>query len=114
MLHTCFVRGLLAPVTEELTRIEEPLRIEHVLQAAHQKHGFGPMFAKERVLLADADAVFAGAGATDGKCVLNYRLVDLAGACPGALIAGGRTKKTWKLPSPTWPRMGAISPASST
>jgi hypothetical protein len=57
------------------------------------------------------DPMLAGAGAADRQRKVDHRLVDRPRPFPGFLVVGRRMKKTWKLPSPTWPRMGANRPA---
>ena len=64
--------------------------------------------------LALADAVLAGAGAVHGERALDQPLQKRLGALrPRSASSRSISSDMWKLPSPTWPTIGATRPLSS-
>src|SRR3954447_10566793 len=63
-----------------LSRIEDILRIERLLQRAHRVDGFRPEFSHEVFLLALPDAVLAGAGAAHGLRALHQPMHEFFAA----------------------------------
>ena len=68
-----------------------------------------PSSAGEIFHLALADAVLAGAGAVHGERALDQALDEGLGARELVGVAMSTSRVRWKLPSPTWPTIGAMS-----
>src|SRR3546814_1724610 len=65
--------------SHDLAGVQQSLRIESLLDRAHDGHGLGAVFLFEIADLAVADAVLAGAGAAHGQGAADEAVVDLAG-----------------------------------
>ena len=60
--------------------------------------------------LAATDAVLAGARAAHRLGPGDHAIVERTGARHLVRIVGSNSTTTWKLPSPTWPTIGAVRP----
>ena len=68
------------------------------------------VLGREILHLALADAVLAGAGAVHGERALDQPLDEGLGALrPPSASSMSTSSVRWKLPSPTWPTIGATS-----
>jgi hypothetical protein len=91
-------------ISEDLAGIEQVLRVDRALDQPHHVDRVA-QFLDQPVLLAEADAVLAGAGAVHRERALDQLVVDRLDLVPSRAAFGSIEKITWKLPSPTWPRI---------
>ena len=95
-----------------LARVHDAGRVERHLDRPHYLDGIAEL-APAAFDLAGADAVLAGRGAVDARrAAIRLRRAPRPArsrrANPGQTPGSG-----WKLPSPTWPTIGAIRPLAS-
>ena len=98
---------------DDLARIHDVLGSIARFKRPHQSSASDPMLGLEILHLLLTNAVLARAGALHGERPLHQPLeesLDLATSPASSMSTIGWT---WKLPSPTWPTMGAIRPIAS-
>jgi hypothetical protein len=99
-------RDLALTYTDDLSRIEDVLRIERALERAHEVHLRGALVAQNLVALHHADAVLGADRAAEIVDQIVDGARDLASqrarnASPSPPF--GTLKLKWMLPSPRWP-----------
>ena len=97
---------------ENLAGIENVERIERALDRAHGGERRLAVLGGEIFHLALTDAVLAGAGAVHRERARSTsRSRNASARLISSASLGSTSSSIWKLPSPTWPTIGAMKPA---